>query len=119
MRDLLSQPTLELFEGNQSPVSRVLIARIAEAVSCRLSTLPKNSAVRKKYVREQEAAELTGVKVATLRAWRLRRSKTGPPFVRLGRMILYPLVELENHMQAALHVLDASKTLATEGMIRS
>ena len=80
-----------------------LVARIAEAVTTRLTSSWQNStAVRRKYVREREAAELTGVKVATLRAWRLRRSETGPPFVRLGRMILDPLAELENHVQAGL-----------------
>jgi Helix-turn-helix domain len=53
-------------------------------------------------VKRREVAEYMGIRVTTLRAWRVRRSETGPPFVRLGRMILYPLAELENHVQAGL-----------------
>src|SRR5208282_790121 len=48
------------------------------------------------------SSRVHGVKVATLRAWRMRRSKIGPPFTRLGKMVLYPMTELENHMRAYL-----------------
>jgi len=43
---------------------------------------------------KREAADYMGVKVATLRAWRLLRSKNGPLFVRVGRMMMYPVTEL-------------------------
>lgn len=84
----------------------VLAARIADAVVSRLPVAqamsPRASSVHKHYVREREAAEFMGVKVSTLRAWRMRRSKTGPPFTRVGRMILYPVAELEAHMRARM-----------------
>jgi hypothetical protein len=43
-----------------------------------------------------------GVKVATLRAWRLLRSKKGPPFTRVGRMVMYSMAALEEHIRAGL-----------------
>jgi len=88
-----SQPQhLTLDEG-------ALAARIAQSVAARLATQPEPQKPRKKFVREREAAEYLGVKVATLRAWRMRRSENGPPFTRLGRMVLYPVAELEKHME--------------------
>jgi hypothetical protein len=39
------------------------------------------------------------ISVSTLRSWRLRRSKTGPPFTRLGRMVMYSMTQLEVHMR--------------------
>jgi hypothetical protein len=80
----------------------VLAARIVEAVVSRMPIQRPTSTVRKQYVREREAAEYMGVKVATLRAWRLRRSKNGPPFTRVGRMVMYPMTELEEHMREGL-----------------
>jgi len=85
------QTSLTMDEG-------ALAAKIAEIVCRRLATHPENRRLRKHHVREREAAEYLGVKVATLRAWRLLRSKNGPPFTRLGRMVLYPVAELEKHM---------------------
>jgi len=79
-----------------------LAARVAEAVVSRLSIPTQAPTVQKQYVREREAAEYMGVKVSTLRAWRLLRSKNGPPFTRVGRMIMYSTAELENHMRAGL-----------------
>jgi hypothetical protein len=43
-----------------------------------------------------------GVKVATLRAWRLLRSKKGPPFTRVGRTVMYSMAALEEHVRAGL-----------------
>jgi predicted DNA-binding transcriptional regulator AlpA len=80
-----------------------LAARIAEAVISQLTVLPQApTAQKKRYLREREAAEFMGVSVSALRSWRLRRSKAGPPFTRLGKMVLYPVAEIENHMQAGL-----------------
>ena len=79
-----------------------LAARVAEAVVSQLSVPASVPSFRNQYVRERAAAEYMGVKVSTLRAWRLLRSKNGPPFTRVGRMILYPMTELENHMRAGL-----------------
>ena len=104
LHDLLRAATSELF-GVQQQVGMpeaTLAARIAEAVVSQMTNAQRNPGIRKTYVREREAAEYMGIRVTTLRARRVRRSETGPPFVRLGRMILYPLAELENHVQAGL-----------------
>jgi hypothetical protein len=39
-----------------------------------------------------------GVSVFTLRSWRSKGSRNGPPFVRIGKMVLYPVAELEKHI---------------------
>ncbi len=79
-----------------------LAARVAEVVVARLSVLAQVPTARKQYVREREAAEYIGVSVSALRSWRLRRSKAGPPFTRVGRMVMYSMTELEDHMRAGL-----------------
>jgi DNA-binding transcriptional regulator YiaG len=79
---------------------REAVIRIAEGVVSRLKVAPPTTIRREKYLREREVAEYMGVKVSTLRAWRLRQSKNGPPFARLGRMILYSVSELEKHLAA-------------------
>jgi len=47
---------------------------------------------------ERQAAQVLGLKVATLRAWRLK--KRGPKFVRFGRAVRYPVRELEDYIAA-------------------
>jgi len=106
VRESLGKAITELFGTDRQAFPALqeaaLAARVAEAVVSRLPIQSPTSTVRKQYVREREAAEYMGVKVATLRAWRLLRSKNGPPFTRIGRMIMYPMAELENHMRAGL-----------------
>jgi DNA-binding transcriptional regulator YiaG len=80
-----------------------IAVRIVEGVISRLKITTPTATRREKYLREREVAEYMGVNVATLRAWRLRRSKNGPPFSRLGRVIMYSFVDLEKHMAA--HVI--------------
>ena len=78
-----------------------LAMRIADEVSSRLAVATSESnRDRTRYVREREAAKYIGVTVSTLRSWRTKRSKNGPPYTRLGRMVMYPIVELEEHMKA-------------------
>lgn len=106
VRESLGKAMTELF-GTDRPAfpalqEAALAARIAEAVVSRLAVPAQSATARKQYVREREAAEYMGVKVSTLRAWRLLRSKHGPPFTRVGRMVLYPMAELENHMREGM-----------------
>jgi predicted DNA-binding transcriptional regulator AlpA len=106
LRESLGKAITELFwtDHQAFPALReaALVARIAEAVVSRLpSSLPVPSS-RRKYVREREAAEYMGVKVSTLRAWRLLRSNNGPPFTRVGRIVMYPMAELEEHMREGM-----------------
>ena len=78
-----------------------LAMRIADEVSSRLAVATSESnRDRTRYVREREAAKYVGVTVSTLRSWRTKRSKNGPPYTRLGRMVMYPIAELEEHMKA-------------------
>jgi hypothetical protein len=102
VRESLGKAITDLF-GTDRPAftalqEAALAARVAEAVVSRLPAPAQVPAARKQYVREREAAEFMGVKVSTLRAWRMRRSKNGPPFARIGKMVLYPVDELERHM---------------------
>jgi hypothetical protein len=105
--DSLRKTITELF-GTDRPAfpalqEAALASRVAEAVLSRLSSIPKQGVDRsKEYVRDQEAAAYMGVSVATLRRWRSLRSKSGPPFTRVGHMVMYSMKELENHMRAGL-----------------
>lgn len=107
VRDLLHKAISDLF-GAELPAfpalqEDALIRRIAEALMTHLQAEPKTApAARKPYVREKEAAEYMGVSVAALRSWRLKRSKNGPPFTHVGRLVVYPMTDLENHMRAGL-----------------
>ena len=54
-----------------------------------------------KFLSEKEVAELLNLKVATLRAWRLRGS--GPPYRKLGSAVRYPLDELQDWLNKQPH----------------
>lgn len=87
--------------SDRSPTSPddSLAARIADGVVSRLAISRTDIAkARKEYLREKEVAQYMGVSVFSLRSWRSKGSKNGPPFVHIGRMVLYPVVELEKHM---------------------
>lgn len=45
-----------------------------------------------------QLAERIQIEVRTLEAWRYRR--VGPPFVRVGRTVRYPINELEKWLEA-------------------
>jgi hypothetical protein len=102
LRESVRTSVTELFRTDRQAFPALddatLATRIADAVISRLPVPARTSSVQKGYVREREAAEYMGVKVATLRAWRIRRSQSGPPFARVGRMILYPVAELQARM---------------------
>jgi predicted site-specific integrase-resolvase len=46
-----------------------------------------------------EAAAFLGVSVKTLRSWRSTGSASGLPVTRMGRLVMYPLKELERYME--------------------
>jgi len=104
LRELLHRTELEfLCQRSQSPVLQEdrLVARIADVFS-RLADAKDSSRERTRYVREGEAAKYIGVTVSTLRSWRTKRSKNSPPYTRLGRMVMYPVAELDGHMRARI-----------------
>jgi hypothetical protein len=69
-----------------------LVARIADGVCSRLAATSRDATQeRKEYLREKEAALYMGVSISALRSWRTKRSINGPPYTRLGRMVLYPV----------------------------
>jgi len=51
-------------------------------------------------IRTSEAAELLGLRVSTLEAWRCRGG--GPVFLKLGKAVRYRKSDLENFMDARL-----------------
>ena len=80
-----------------------LSARIADQISSRLADgKDEFTRDRTRYIREREAAKYIGVTVSTLRSWRSKRSKNGPPYTRLGRLVMYPIAELDGHMRARM-----------------
>lgn len=104
LRELLHRTELEFLSLNsESPVFQEdrLVARIADLFS-RLGDAKESSRERIGYVREGEAAKYMGVTVSTLRSWRTKRSKNSPPYTRLGRMVMYPVADLEGHMKARM-----------------
>jgi predicted DNA-binding transcriptional regulator AlpA len=80
-----------------------LVARIVDGVSSRLTATPKDANRESKpYLREKEAAQYMGVSVFALRSWRTKRSNNGPPYTRLGRMVLYRVSEIDEHMRTRM-----------------
>jgi predicted DNA-binding transcriptional regulator AlpA len=104
VRDSVADSLVRLF-GEQRPAfagldQEALIERIASSVVARLPTPPKLQAQEeKRYVREKEAAAFLGVSVSALRSWRGKRSPSGPPDTRMGKMVMYSVKELERYME--------------------
>ena len=86
----------------QSPLRHEdsLVTRIEEVLARIAGAGSDSGRDRIRYVREGEAAKYIGVSVSTLRSWRTKRSKNGPPYTRLGRLVMYPFAELDEHMKA-------------------
>jgi hypothetical protein len=77
-----------------------LIEKLAGRVASRLATAPKSqSQGDRRYVRDVEAARYLGVSAATLRSWRSKRSPSGPPVTRMGKMVMYSVKGLEQYME--------------------
>lgn len=55
----------------------------------------------RKYLTTEEAADRLSLSARTLEAWRVKRSD-GPPYVKLGRRVAYPIEELDKWAQAKL-----------------
>lgn len=49
-----------------------------------------------------QAAEILGVQLQTLAAWRCRRQ--GPPFIKLGRCVKYKLADLNAYITDHTHI---------------
>jgi predicted DNA-binding transcriptional regulator AlpA len=76
------------------------VEKLACRVVSRLGTVPKSQAKgEQRYVRDVEAARYLGVSAATLRSWRSKRSPSGPPVTRMGKMVMYSVKELEEYME--------------------
>jgi predicted DNA-binding transcriptional regulator AlpA len=86
----------------QSPLHREdrLVTRIEEVLARIAGAGSDSWRDRMRYAREGEVAKYIGVSVSTLRSWRTKRSKNGPPYTRLGRLVMYPIAELDEHMKA-------------------
>jgi predicted DNA-binding transcriptional regulator AlpA len=103
------QKSISDMSGQSHPACSALqdeafVARIADAVISRMGSSARETkaeSVSRRYLREKEAAKYMGVSVSTLRAWRSRRSSSGPPFTRAGRIVMYSISELEKHMESS------------------
>ena len=91
--------------GEERPALVVLaeedfIEKLVGRVAARLGATPKiQSHGDKRYVRDVEAAKYLGVSAATLRSWRSKRTPSGPPVTRMGKMVLYSVTGLEQYME--------------------
>lgn len=65
-----------------------------------LPKTPNNTSVPPEYVSPAEAAALTAIPMKTLEGMRSKR--TGPPFVKIGSSVRYPLRDLRAWMQSHL-----------------
>lgn len=102
--DSVANALIRLF-GEQRPAfaglqEEELIERIAGRVVARLVPSPKPQPQgQKRYVREMEAAAFLGVSVFTLQSWRSKRTPSGPPFTKVGSMVMYSVKESEQFME--------------------
>lgn len=66
--------------------------------------MPRESMIQPKALREQEAAIYTGYSEAYLKASRLQGPRPGrtpgPPFLRIGRKVLYLVDDLDRWLEA-------------------
>ena len=104
VRDSVADSLVRLF-GEERPAfaglqEEAFIEKIAARVVARLGTTPKSQAQGdKRYVRDIEAAKYLGVSAVTLRSWRSKRSPSGPPVTRMGKMVMYSVKGLEQFME--------------------
>jgi predicted DNA-binding transcriptional regulator AlpA len=104
VRESVADSLVRLF-GEERPAftglqEEAFIERIAGRVVAQLATAPKpQSQGDKRYVRDVEAAKYLGVSAATLRSWRSKRSPSGPPVTRMGKMVMYSVKGLEQYME--------------------
>jgi hypothetical protein len=85
-----------------APEEERLVARIVDGVLSRLAPTSSDRRNDRQYLREKEAAEYLGVSVFSLRSWRSKGSSSGPPYTRLGRIVVYSVTDLEAHMRARM-----------------
>ena len=61
--------------------------------------MKQQQAQQNRHCDEFAAAEYLGLKVTTLRDWRIR--KRGPVYAKFGKAVRYPISELEKYAEAA------------------
>jgi len=61
------------------------------------------------YLSEKEYADLRGVKISTIRTE--RAVGKGPPYTKVGRDIVYPLVQLRTYLAASTQTPPKTATL--------
>ena len=104
VRDCVTDSLTRIF-GDERPAlaalaEEELIEKLAGRVAARLGTAPRSLARgEQRYVRDVEAAKYLGVSAATRRSWRSKRSPSGPPDTRMGKMVIYSVRGLEQFME--------------------
>jgi predicted DNA-binding transcriptional regulator AlpA len=104
VRDCVTDSLTRIFGEERPAIAALaeeeLIEKLAGRVSARLGSLPAaKKQIGNRYVREKEAAAFLGVSIFTLQSWRSRRTPSGPPFTKVGTMVVYSVKELEQFMQ--------------------
>ena len=61
--------------------------------------MSKSSVTTGQYINEHQVAEITGVKVSTLRKWRWL--SVGPRFRRFGSCVRYSLIDVQEWIEMA------------------
>lgn len=56
------------------------------------------------YLSVREVARRLGVATGTLFLWRKRKDGSGPPWLKLGRIIRYPSDKFEDWLKTKAHV---------------
>jgi len=79
-----------------------IIAKAVELVLKRLPQPGQAQTTPKLYLRTNEAAKALGVSRRTLENWKALKEPFCPPYVKIGKMTLYPVSQLEKHINRKL-----------------
>jgi predicted DNA-binding transcriptional regulator AlpA len=60
--------------------------------------IAESGAQLRRMIKEDEAAQILGIKVGTLRRW--RSARMGPPYVKMGFAVRYDTADLQAYMDA-------------------
>lgn len=71
-----------------------------EEIIERLKRIERMLAGHSAYLDTRQASELTGISTVTLDRWRVEGG--GPPYVKLGRLVKYRRVDLDEFMETYL-----------------
>jgi predicted DNA-binding transcriptional regulator AlpA len=104
VRDCVTDSLTRIF-GEERPAlvglaEEEFMEKLAGRVASRLGAQTTSKMpIANRYVREKEAAAFLGMSVSTLQGWRSRGTGGGPPWTKVGGMVMYSMKELEEYME--------------------